>query len=600
MATWQESDATWNADATWAPAPNDATWAPNSWDENGNNGGTNGSAAPPAEDAWAKSDWGQSEQHPPATEFWSTQKWNKESNVCPRKEEWELERDGEALFNQAGRAQASVDLSKYDAVPVDVSGAKADLIPVCKTFEEIYQKFNDLIPTGLQDNLKKVGYKEPTPVQKFAVPCGLVGRDIMCCAQTGSGKTVAFLIPVIGRMMKQHLNPVGAMTVPYEGPCKPEALVVTPTRELCIQIYEEAQKFCHRTNYRVTRVYGGEKPNLQMVELAKGTDLMIATPGRLQDFINREIIKVSEVHVFVLDEADRMLDMGFEPSIREIVEKHEMPGKENRQTMMFSATFPETCQKMAMEYLYEYIWIAVGVIGSAVETVQQILKKVDPKKKFEELIAILDEFYASRPGRERMLVFVNAKDTAKWLDEQLYDKKFDTGALHGNLTQEERERNLSRFRQGEIDVMVATDVAARGLDIENVAMVLNYDMPTEIDTYIHRIGRTGRIGNEGKAITFLSCEDGEGNCLEAVDKLKQLQDVMQNSNASRPDWLAGLIESAEASSGGWSWGGRDMRSDQESANWTGSGEAWETKGEDAQGAASWDKQEDTAWKEEKW
>merc|ERR1719210_2810608 len=164
---------------------------------------------------------------------------------------------------------------------------------------------------------------------------------------------------------------------------------------------------------------------------------------------------------------------------------------------MFSATFKETCQEMAKDYLFDYIFIAVGVIGSAVSTVQQTLKKVNPKGKFEALVADLDTFLSSRVEKERMLVFVNAKDTAKWLDEQLYEMKFATGALHGNLDQSERETNLQRFRKGEIDIMVATDVAARGLDIENVAVVVNYDMPREIDTYIHRIGRTGRIGNEG-------------------------------------------------------------------------------------------------------
>jgi len=352
-------------------------------------------------------------------------------------------------------------------------------------------------------------------------------------------------------------------------------LVITPTRELCLQIYEEALKFCHRTPYKAVRIYGGEKPKQQLEYIAKGADVMVATPGRLQDFINREVVKVDQVHILVLDEADRMLDMGFEPQIRAIVENHGMPSKEERQTMMFSATFPEECQKMAQDFLYDYIWIGVGVIGGAVETVEQRLEKVSPKDKYSKLVEILDDFFTKRGKDDRCLVFVNAKDTAKWLDEQLYEKSFDTGALHGNLDQWEREKNLSRFRKGEIEVMIATDVAARGLDIESVVMVINYDMPQDTDAYIHRIGRTGRIGNQGTAITFISCDEQYGNCLENSDTLKKLLQIMQDSTAVIPEWLEGTIE--EASNGGskWRWGGQDMRPDQETVQGNGAGDGWD-------------------------
>lgn len=591
-SSWEKTDTAWSGGGA----------AENKWDQQGAWGNkTEEAAVPfdpwaaaaghdqqqqqeqPQQDAWQAKDswgqpedsWGQKDKPPPATEFWDTQKWNKESGVLSRKEDWELERDDVAMFEMQGRATAGLNFSKYENVPVDISGSKANAIPVCKTFNEMYEKFATIIPDALVSNLKRVQYEIPTPVQKFAMPCGLAGRDIMCCAQTGSGKTAAFLIPIIGRMMKSDRTPVGSLEVPFEGVCAPDTLVLTPVRELCIQIFEEAEKFCHRTSYRVTRVYGGESPKIQQPYIAKGTDMMVATPGRLQDFINRGIISVKDVHVLVLDEADRMLDMGFESQVREIVEQHGMPMKEERQTMMFSATFPEVCQKMAADFLYEYIWIAVGVIGSAVETVQQILKQVSPSGKFEELIAILDDFFTTRQNKGRMLVFVNAKDTAKWLDEQLYEKKFDTGALHGNLDQSERETNLGRFRKGEIDIMVATDVAARGLDIENVAVVVNYDLPKDSDTYIHRIGRTGRIGNDGKAITFLSCDEG-GTCLEGVDILKAVCEVMKNSSAELPDWMQPLIETTEAGAGGgWGWGGKDHRAGQvEETTWTGSGDAW--------------------------
>lgn len=272
-----------------------------------------------------------------------------------------------------------------------------------------------------------------------------------------------------------------------------------------------------------------------------------------------------------------MLDMGFEKQIRDIVEGHGMPSKENRQTMMFSATFPEECQKMAQDFLYDYIWIGVGVVGGAVSTVTQSLKAVPPAEKYAQLIEVLDNFYENRKGTGRCLVFVNAKDTAKWLDEQLYEKNMDSGALHGNLTQEERERNLTRFRKGDIDVMIATDVAARGLDIEKVDLVVNYDMPSEVDTYVHRIGRSGRIGNRGAAITFISTDENS-KCYENADVLRKLLVIMRDVGSEIPQWFEDTVSGDGAGNGygkdygagggGWSndnndswanWGGKDMR-----------------------------------------
>jgi len=212
---------------------------------------------------------------------------------------------------------------------------------------------------------------------------------------------------------------------------------------------------------------------------------------------------------------------------------------------------------MAQDFLYNYIWIGVGVVGGAVETVEQRLEQVTPKEKYDKLFEVIDNFYAERQDKERCLVFVNAKDTAKWLDEQLYAKKIDTGALHGNLDQHERETNLGRFRRGEIDVMIATDVAARGLDIEKVGLVVNYDMPDSIDSYVHRIGRTGRIGNKGKAITFIACDENE-LCMENVDLLKELLRIMRDAGSAIPDWLEPLVEKSMA--GSYSkWGGKDYR-----------------------------------------
>jgi len=245
---------------------------------------------------------------------------------------------------------------------------------------------------------------------------------------------------------------------------------------------------------------------------------------------------------------------------------------------------------MAQDFLWDYIWIGVGIVGGAVTTVTQTLQKVQPTQKYEKLIEILDQFYSNRQQDSRCLVFVNAKDTAKWLDEQLYDKNYDTGALHGNLDQSEREANLKKFRQGHIDVMVATDVAARGLDIEKVDLIVNYDMPNEVATYVHRIGRSGRIGNRGAAVTFIAVDDND-KAFENVDILEKLLTIMKDAGSAIPDWLEEQLQNKDSwgdnkgDKGGkdaWSsWGGKDMRAN-EGSSWQsndadGSNNAWEKK-----------------------
>lgn len=546
-----------------------------------------------------ESSWGQPDEKPAAPQakaFWETQEYNKQNGILPRKEDWELDQ----IDQENWVVQNESDISLYDNVPVDLSGSKSSAIPVLSTFEELYQTFGEMIPDALVNNVRKVGYTRPTPVQRYALPCGLVGRDIMCCAQTGSGKTAAFLLPIIGRMMKVHESPVGLMDTPFEGKCSPDTLIMTPTRELCIQIHEEAQKFCHRTPYRCCRVYGGEQTKIQLEDLAKGCDLMVACPGRLADFIGREVISVEKVYILVLDEADRMLDMGFEKSIRAIVEEHGMNKKEERQTMMFSATFPEDCQKMAQDYLYDYIWIGVGIIGSAVESVAQSLVQVPTAKKFDRLLEVLDDFLA-KDYTTRVLVFARSKNTAKWLDEQLYAKNMQTAALHGDLEQHERETNLNRYRKGEVRIMVATDVAARGLDIEKIALVVNYDMPDNVDTYVHRIGRSGRIGNRGEAITFCATDDS-GASLEDVNLMKKLHGIVRDAKSDVPDWLEHIVEgTAGGSNEGWSnWGGRDMR-----GGWGTWDKKEEEKTEEKQeeskwGNESWNNNDDNSWKKEEW
>eukprot|EP00930_Biecheleria_cincta_P011993 TRINITY_DN11523_c0_g1_i2.p1 TRINITY_DN11523_c0_g1~~TRINITY_DN11523_c0_g1_i2.p1 ORF type:complete len:639 (+),score=141.79 TRINITY_DN11523_c0_g1_i2:42-1958(+) len=528
----QESQAAAAADP-WAAASGQDPWASSNSAEKQESGASWHNMA--SSDSWNTA--APASAPPSGKAYWDAQEEYKSYGTLPGKPVWEQDQDDQNLFKERLGNQG-LDFSRYDSVPVEVSGDKSDAIPALDSFEAMYASFKDAIPEALVANVRRCNYDKPTPVQKYAIPVGLCGRDVMCCAQTGSGKTAAFLFPVIGRMMLGLSNPVGGLTEPFAGVCQPDTLILTPTRELCIQE--------------------------QMRDLAKGTDVLVATPGRLSDFIGRGILGVENVVVLVLDEADRMLDMGFEKQIREITEEHRMPKNDSRQTMMFSATFPDACQKMAQDFLYNYIWIGVGIIGGAVDTVQQELRKVTPKQKFEVLFEVLDDFYDKRKDKERVLVFVNAKDTARWLDEQLHEKNYDTGALHGDLQQNERETNLKRFRAGDIDVMIATDVAARGLDIEHVGLVVNYDMPQQTDTYIHRIGRTGRIGHEGRAITFIACDE-YGTCVEQVEVLKSLQGIMQAAKSTVPDWLDPLVEAASqgswASGNNWkdSWGGRDAR-----------------------------------------
>jgi len=250
----------------------------------------------------------------------------------------------------------------------------------------------------------------------------------------------------------------------------------------------------------------------------------------------------------VLDEADRMMHMGMEQYIRAVVERFGMPTKDNRQTLMFSATFPPDCQKMAGDYLYEHVFIAVGVVGGAACTVEQKLLQVAPDHKFEKLEELLNEWLDNRQESQRMLVFTNSKLKAKGLDEQLYDRKVDTGALHGDLTQVEREANLQKFRDGDIDVLIATDLASRGLDISGISHVINYDLPHEVEVYVQRIGRTGRIGHRGCATSFIAVDES-GNFHDRAEVLQALPGVMKDAASGCvnevPEWLTSEIESLQ-------------------------------------------------------
>mmetsp|Transcript_14910 Transcript_14910/g.42993 ORF Transcript_14910/g.42993 Transcript_14910/m.42993 type:complete len:913 (+) Transcript_14910:86-2824(+) len=562
-----------NTGSTWkdpwsTPSGSDqkADWGKSSWNQSGAaDGAAQASSSVPAaasgKDAWASFDNSVRDTAQAAAEdldqkrqvrqkmFQDYQNWYISSNALPGKSAHEQDADEIRLFS-GEQATEGIDFGLYDHVPCDLSGPKHESIPTMSSFDQMFELFKEQLPDELVRNIQRCGYKHPTPVQKYAIPAAIAGRDVMCCAQTGSGKTAAFLIPTLSSMMKHH-QATGKLTTPYKGPCKPDTVIMSPTRELCVQIFTEAEKFFHKTGFRAVRVYGQEAVKTQIAEIAKGADLVVATPGRLWDFVSSGIVDVTEVNCLVLDEADRMLQMALDSYMEEVITNHGMPGKENRQTMMFSATFPQECQMMASKYLYDHIYVGVGTVGGAACTISQSFIQVAPEDKYDRLLLFIDDFLEKREPGERLLVFTNSKLQAKGLDEKLFEKNVDTGALHGDLKQDEREANLEKFRKGQIDVMIATDVASRGLDIQGVSQVLNYDLPFSVDIYVQRIGRTGRIGHRGHATTFISVgKDGQwhDNTRDQIEVLKALPGKIGHD---APEWL--LQKAAELSGGESSW-----------------------------------------------
>jgi ATP-dependent RNA helicase DDX3X len=308
----------------------------------------------------------------------------------------------------------------------------------------------------------------------------------------------------------------------------PLAVVLAPTRELAAQIHCESQKICFGSEIRSLVLYGGSEIRSQLSDLALGCDIVIATPGRLIDIIDRGIISLSDVKCLILDEADRMLDMGFEPQIREIVQYRDMPHKDQRQTLMFSATFKPNIQKLASEFLTEYVWIGVGRVGSTVENIKQniILSTPEPSVKLQLTVDAIN----TTPGRT--LIFVRMKRTAAWLCEVLRNQyQIRVDDIHSDKSQIQREASLKRFRDGHVRVLVGTDVASRGLDIPDVAHVIQYDLPhtlEEFDTFVHRVGRTGRAGHVGIATSlFVPGNDSEGNSRIAPLILRLLEETEQ-------------------------------------------------------------------------
>lgn len=400
---------------------------------------------------------------------------------------------------------AGINFDRYEEIPVEVS----EPVQGIERFEDC-----SLHPTLLA-NIRQLSYTKPTPVQKYAIPVGFARKDLMACAQTGSGKTAAYLFPICAKMLKEGPPATRSRRA------HPVALVLSPTRELAMQISVEARKLVSRTGIRVVVVYGGADPKLQARELDRGCDILVATPGRLLDFQNRGRLGLALVKYVVLDEADRMLDMGFEPQMRGILESEDMTHP--HETIMVSATFPREIQQLATQFLREYIFLAVGRVGSTAESITQELIYVEEDAKKTTLHDLLQKLSGL------VLVFVETKRSADYLDEFLFRAGYSCTSIHGDRSQPEREAALKAFKSGQRPILVATDVAARGLDIPNVANIVNYDLPNSIDDYVHRIGRTGRIGKEGRAYSFLNDKNS------AV--VKDLYSLLCETNQVIPEWF---------------------------------------------------------------
>jgi len=371
----------------------------------------------------------------------------------------------------------------------------------------------------LQQNIAKAGYTRPTPIQKTALPILMAGHDVMGCAQTGSGKTAAFLLPILQFILENNCE-----SFAFDEKAQPTAVIVAPTRELAIQIHQEAKKFSMGSIVKAHLLYGGTSTSHQASRLQTGCHILVATPGRLIDFMEKGKVSFDSLHFLVLDEADRMLDMGFRTDMDKMVDHKSMPARGERKTLMFSATFSKEIQELALKYLHNYTYIVVGMVGAANTDVHQTILQVEGCKKRQTLVNHIADILKMSED-EKILVFVERKKIADFLASFLCtNEKLRVTSIHGDRYQSQREEALATFRSGLYNILIATAVAARGLDIRGIGYVINYDLPKEVDEYVHRIGRTGRVGNLGRAISFF---DEEKDAPIAKDLVKILNDAGQ-------------------------------------------------------------------------
>lgn len=361
--------------------------------------------------------------------------------------------------------------------------------------------FNDLkLAPEILKALSKENYTTPTPIQEQAIPVVLNGRDLFGCAQTGTGKTAAFALPIVQLLSEQQSKPQGVR--------RTRSLILTPTRELALQISDNIQAYSQFTDLRCLAIVGGVSQKVQERSLERGADVIIATPGRLIDLINQKLVNLQYVQILVLDEADRMLDMGFIHDVKRIITK--MPSK--KQTLFFSATMPPEISKLVRALLVNPVKIEITPASSTVDRIEQFVYYVEKSNKQNLLTHLLQD-----PSIVSALVFTRTKHGADRVVRGLTKANITAQAIHGNKSQNSRQNALSSFRSGTTRVLVATDIAARGIDIDELSHVINFNLPNIPETYVHRIGRTGRAGLSGIAISF--CETDEVPYLKDIQKM---------------------------------------------------------------------------------
>ena len=370
------------------------------------------------------------------------------------------------------------------------------------TFEQL-----ELI-APIQKALEQENYTAPTPIQAQAIPHLLKGRDILASAQTGTGKTAAFAIPILQKLTQDQAPSGKGREV--------RALILTPTRELALQIGDSFKAYGRYTGIRNTVIFGGVKQQKQTQALERGIDILVATPGRLLDLMDQGYVRLDTVEYFVLDEADRMLDMGFIHDIRKVLAH--LPKR--RQSFFFSATMPDNIVALSRNILTDPIKVAVNPISSTAETIQQYLYRTNKATKKNLLLHILQD-----PEMDQVLLFSRTKHGADRISRDLNKKRISAAAIHGNKSQNQRQKALQDFKNGEIRVLVATDIASRGIDIDRLKFVVNFDIPNEAETYVHRIGRSGRAGEDGVSISL--CEPEENAYIRDIEKLtgQRIEDV---------------------------------------------------------------------------
>ena len=349
--------------------------------------------------------------------------------------------------------------------------------------------------------LKREGYTEPTPIQQQAIPVVLQGKDILGLAQTGTGKTAAFAIPMLQLFCKEQSATRGYRHI--------RSLILTPTRELAVQISESFASYGRYTGIKHEVIFGGVSQHTQTIALRNGTDILIATPGRLLDLMNQGYIHLDHLEMFVLDEADRMLDMGFIHDVKKLI--RQLP--KQKQTLLFSATMPPQIAELAGSLLHSPVRVEVAPVSSTAEKIEQSVYFVDKKQKQSLLVHLLNE-----KNIQRTLVFTRTKHGADRIAKDLKKANIAADAIHGNKSQAARQNALNNFKRGKLKVLVATDIAARGIDVDALEHVINFDLPDVAETYVHRIGRTGRAGANGIAISFCDGREEMSN-LRGINKL---------------------------------------------------------------------------------